>query len=208
MAYDLEEQEKIDALRDWWKRNRSMVLIGVTVGLLALIGYEGWKYWRHNQALQASAQFEALSQLKASDTQQIRSIAGQLMEKYANTPYAARAALLAAHASYAAGDTKSARAQMEWAKNNGRDASTRSIAQLQLAGLLFEEKKYDEALKVLHEKHDPAFDGLVSDLRGDILAVQGKTAEARKAYTEALTKLDANGRFHQYTAQKLDALGG
>lgn len=207
MAYDLEEQEQLDALRDWWKRNGNKVLIGVAVACIGFAGYQGWKVWQHNQAAQASALFETLSQTSATDVKQIRSISGQLMEKYAGTPYAARAALLAAHANYEAHDVKSARAQVEWAWKNARDDAVKSIAQLQLATLLFEDKKYDEALKLLDEKHDVAFDGLYHDLRGDILVAQGKLADARKAYAAALSKLDERGRFRTYVEQKLDALG-
>jgi predicted negative regulator of RcsB-dependent stress response len=115
--------------------------------------------------------------------------------------------LMAARANYEAGDAKSAHAQMEWAIKHTSDDSVKSIAQLQLAGLQFEEKKYDDALKTLAEKHDPAFDGLLSDLKGDILVAQGKPAEAKKAYAEALAKLDEKGKFRKYTEQKLDALG-
>jgi predicted negative regulator of RcsB-dependent stress response len=207
MAYDLEEQEQLDALKAWWKDNGNHVLMVVTAAFVAFAGFQGWKYYQHQQGMQASAEYEALTQMDVKDVKKIRSVSGQLMEKFSGTPYAARAALMAARANYEAGDVKSAHAQLEWAMTHTSDASVKSIAQLQLAGLLFEEKKYDEALKMLADKHDPAYDGLLSDLKGDILVVQGKPAEAKKAYAEALAKLDEKGKFRKYTEQKLDALG-
>jgi len=207
MAYDLEEQEQLDALKAWWKEHGNHVLTVVTAAFVAYAGFQGWKYYQHQQGLQASAAYEALTQLDTKDVKKIRSVSGQLMEKYSGTPYAARAALMAARANYEAGDVKSAHAQVEWAMTHAQDDAVKSIAQLQLAGLQFEEKKYDDALKTLADKHDPAYDGLLSDLKGDILVVQGKPAEAKKAYAEALAKLDEKGKFRKYTEQKLDALG-
>jgi predicted negative regulator of RcsB-dependent stress response len=207
MAYDLEEQEQLDALKAWWKEHGNHVLTVVTAAFVAYAGFQGWKYYQHQQGLQASAAYEALTQLDTKDVKKIRSVSGQLMEKYSGTPYAARAALMAARANYEAGDVKSAHAQVEWAMTHAQDDAVKSIAQLQLAGLQFEEKKYDDALKTLADKHDPAFDGLLSDLKGDILVAQGKPAEAKIAYAEALAKLDEKGKFRNYTEQKLDALG-
>lgn len=207
MAYDLEEQEQLDELKAWWKTYGTTVIAVVTVALLGLAGYKGWNYYQHSQSVQASAKYEALTQLDAKDVKGMGGIAGELMDNYAGTPYAGRAALIVAKANYAANDAKSAKAQLEWAMGNAKEDSVRAIAQLQLAGLQYEEKQYDAALKTLEQKHDAAFDGLFADLKGDVLVAQGKKADARAAYQQALTKLDAEGRYRRYTQYKLDALG-
>ncbi len=207
MAYDLEEQEQLDALKTWWSAHGNDVLIAVAAVAVAFAGFQGWKYYQHRQALEASVQYEALTQLDIKDVKQVRSISGQLMEKYSGTPYAARAALMAARANYEAGDAKSAHSQIEWAMAHAREDAVKAIALLQLASLQFEDKKYDEALKTIGEKHDAAYDGLLLDLKGDILVAQGKPADAKKAYTEALASMDEKSKLRRYTEQKLDALG-
>jgi len=207
MAYDLEEQEQLDELKAWWKRNGNMVMWGLIAVLAIFVAYQGWQYYQRSQALQASVQYEALSQLSIKDIKEIRAISGQMIEKHAGTPYAGRAALIAAKANYENSDAKSAKAQLEWAMKNAKEDSIRSIAQLQLAAIQFEEKQYDAALKTLSEKHEASFDGLVADLKGDIFAAQDKKAEAKAAYQEALAKLEAKGRLRGYTQHKLDALG-
>ena len=204
MAYDLEEQEQLDELKAWWKRNGNMVTWALIAVLAGFAAYQGWKYYQRSEALKASTQYEVLAQMSVKD---IRTVSGQIIENHAGTPYAGRAALIAAKANYASNDAKSAKAQLEWATKNAKEDSVRSIAQLQLAAIQYEEKAYDAALKTLSEKHEAAFDGLVADLKGDILTAQGKHAEAKAAYTEALAKLDAKGRLHGYTQHKLDALG-
>jgi predicted negative regulator of RcsB-dependent stress response len=49
--------------------------------------------------------------------------------------------------------------------------------------------------------------GLYADLRGDILAAQGKHAEARAAYQLALDKSEAGSPYRATIQLKLDALG-
>lgn len=207
MAYDLEEQEQLDELKAWWRQYGNTVIAGVVLALLSFAGYKGWNYYQNSQSIEASAKYEALAQLDAKDTKGMRGIAAELMENYAGTPYAGRAALIVAKANYAANDAKSAKAQLEWAIGNAKEDAVRAIAQLQLAGLQYEEKQYDAALKTLDQKHDAAYDGLFADLKGDVLAAQGKKADAKAAYQQALSKLDAEGRYRRYTQYKLDALG-
>jgi predicted negative regulator of RcsB-dependent stress response len=207
MAYDLEEQEQLEELKAWWKRYGNLVTWALIAVLAAIAAYQGWKYYQRSEALKASTQYELLAQMNLKDIKDIRSVSGQIIENHPGTPYAGRAALIAAKANYASKDAKSAKAQLEWAIKNAKEDSVRSIAQLQLAAIQYEEKAYDDALKTLSEKHEVAFDGLVADLKGDILAAQGKRDEAKAAYTEALAKLDAKGRLHGYTQHKLDALG-
>lgn len=208
MAYDLEEQEQLDELKAWWKTHGNTVMWGITAVLLVFAAFMGWRYYQQRQAIEASAHYEALSRLDNANIKDIRTRSAQLMEHYAGTPYAGRAALRVAHTNYAAGDLKSARAQLEWAMNHAQEDVMQSIARLQLAAVQFEEKQQDLALKTLQGRHDASLDGLYADLRGDILLAQGKKAEARAAYAEALGKLDAAGRYHRYTSRKLDALGG
>ena len=76
-----------------------------------------------------------------------------------------------------------------------------------LASLEVQDKDYDGALKTLSEKHSSGFDGLFADLKGDVLVAQGKTAEAKKAYKEAVEKLDQQGHLLKFTQHKLEALG-
>lgn len=208
MAYDLEEQEELDVLKDWWKLNGTNVLWGISVALTIFVCFRGWQYYQQHQALEASTRYETLSQLDTKDIKSIRSISGQLMEKYSGTVYAARAALLAAKANSEANDTKSAKAQLQWAMEHTKEASIHAIAQLQLAAVQLDEKQYDIALKTLATQHDAAFDGLFADLRGDVLVAQGKRTEAREAYKVALGKLDEASRYRRFTEHKLDALGG
>jgi len=60
MAYDLEEQEKLDAIKAWWERYGTLCLMVVTLAVAALAGVRGWQWYQDKQATQALAYFEAL----------------------------------------------------------------------------------------------------------------------------------------------------
>ncbi|MCB5206054.1 tetratricopeptide repeat protein [Methylovorus mays] len=207
MAYDLEEQEQLDALKSWWKTNGKYVQVLLIAVVIGLAGYKGWNYYLNQQAIKASAKYQAMTQLDIKDTQAIQAAAGELMDKFSSTPYAARAAIAAAKVSYTSKDLASAKRQLAWAAEHAKEDQVAAVAMLQLAGIQFEEKDHEAALKTLAQKHDAAFDGLFADLKGDILLAQGKKAEAKQAYQEALLKLDEQGRYRRFTEHKLESLG-
>jgi len=105
------------------------------------------------------------------------------------------------------GDNAAAKTHLQWVVEHGRDEETRDIARLRTAAVLLDEKKYDEALKVLEAKHTESLTSLYADLRGDVLVAQAKPAEARGAYQLALDKSDARSAYRPLIQLKLDALG-
>ncbi|MDP3678466.1 MAG: tetratricopeptide repeat protein [Methylotenera sp.] len=207
MAYDLEEQEQIDELKAWWKTYGKTIGNALLALLIVYAGYQGWHYYQAKQSVEASTEYQALQVIDEKDIKEIQAKTAILMDKYSATPYAGRAALLAAKANYQAKDIKSAKAQLDWAIKNAKETSVTAIAGLQLANILAEEKDLAGALKLLEAPHDAGFDGLYADLKGDVLVALGKNAEAKAAYEHALTKLDAQGRYRTLTQQKLEALG-
>lgn len=207
MAYDLEEQEQLDELKAWWKTYGKMISNTVLVLLVAYAAFQGWQYFQDKQSVEASTEYQALQVTDEKDLKTIQAKAAVLMDKYSATPYAGRAALFAAKANYQAKEIKSAKAQLEWTIKHAKETSVSAIASLQLANILAEEKDFSAALKLLEASHDAGFDGLFSDLKGDVLVGLGKNVEAKAAYQHALTKLDAQGKYRTLTQQKLEALG-
>ena len=207
MAYDLEEQEQLDEFKAWWKKNGSIVTNLVLAALVAYAAWQGYHWFQNKKAAEASGLYQALVVTDLAKTAEIKAQSAKLMENFAGTPYAGRVAVFAAKANFAANDSKSAKAQLEWAIKNAKESAVQAIAGLQMAGILFEEKNYDEAQKVLAAINDKGYEGLKANLQGDVLLAQGKNAEAKKAYQTALENLDSQGRMHQYTQQKLESLG-
>lgn len=207
MAYDLEEQEQLDEFKLWWKKHGNMATNIVLAGLIAYAAWQGYGYYQNKKSVEASALFQELSVTDAAKIADIKTKSATLMENFSGTPYAGRAAVFAAKANFAANDSKSAKAQLEWAIKNAKESAVKAVAGLQLAQILYDEKSYDEALKVLTAISDKGYEGLKSNLQGDVFMAQGKNADAKKAFENALNHLDEKGRLHQFTQQKLESLG-
>lgn len=218
-AFDLEEQEQISELKTWWRMYGNLVtavLLAVSIGV---VGWQGWNWYQRKQGAEASVIYAAVQKgAMERDAKRVREAAGELTEKYPGTAYAAMAALTSARMHFDAGDLKTARAQLQWVAEKARDRDLRDLGRLRLAHVLFDEKALDEALKLLGEEPVPAFAARFGELKGDILAAQGKTAEAKAAYQAALAKQDAaekaagsrGGRETQYRDLlqiKLESLG-
>jgi predicted negative regulator of RcsB-dependent stress response len=208
-AYDLEEQEKLEDLKAWWAQwgnTISGILIAVCIGI---VGVQAWRWWTQQQAEQAGVLYEAIeSATKSGDTAKAKDAMAQLASKFGGTAYASRGALIAAAQLFEAGDKAGAKAQLAFVIDNAKEDELRDIARLRLAAILFDEKLYDEALRTLDAKRDEAFAGVYADLRGDILAAAGRRDDARTAYQDALTHLDARSPYRGFVQAKLDSLGG
>lgn len=207
--YDLEEQEQLDALKAWWRQNGRLVIAAVVAAALAAAAVTGWRTYQGNKAMEAGRLYATLEEaVRSGDTDKTKEVSAVLMERYGGTAFGPMAALLSAKSSFERGDLKSAGTQLEWALDRAKDEETSAVARLRLAAVRLDEKQYDEALRLLDAKHPPAFDGLYLDLRGDVMLAQGKTAEARAAYRDALAKLAEQGNYRLVVQAKLDALGG
>ena len=206
--YDLEEQEQIDSLKTWWKMYGNLVTGLVMAGSLAVVGWQGWNWYQGGQSAQAAAIYGVLEQAASvGDAQKVKAASGELVEKFGRTAYASLGAMVAAKQSFDAGDLKTAKTQLAWVADNGKNEA-RDLARLRLAAVQLDEQAYDEALKQLDAVHATAFDARFLELRGDVLSAQGKKAEARSAYKSALEKLaDKQSASRELLQQKLDSLG-
>jgi predicted negative regulator of RcsB-dependent stress response len=208
MAYDLEEQEQIAAIKSWWKEYGTLVTAAVAAFALSFAGFNGWRYYRTSQTTAAVTLYEQLDHAeRAADHKKVRDIASQITGGYGSTTYGAYAALSAARASFEMGDLAGARSQLQWVIDHAKEPEVRDIARLRLAGVLLDEKKPDEALKLLEAKPVESLEALYADLRGDALLAQGKRAEARAAYQLALDKSEGGSAYRAIVQAKLDALG-
>lgn len=96
MAFDLEEQEKIDQLKAWWQRYGAWVNAVLMASLLAMVAYYGWQWYQQYQHQNALKQYDALQTLLRQSplpTQALVETASGLQRDYGSTPHAVRASL-------------------------------------------------------------------------------------------------------------------
>ncbi|MCC2595334.1 tetratricopeptide repeat protein [Pusillimonas sp. MFBS29] len=210
MAYDLEEQEKLDALRAWWDRYGTLLVVLSFIIAAGIVGWRGWQWYQGHTASQAMGYYEALEgaagQSGDDALARIKAASSTLREDFTKSGYTPRGVLIAAQALEERDDLDGAREQLEWLVGNSSDPSLVPLAKLRLAGVLLEQKQYDQALAQVSDA-PPAFAGLYADRRGDILLAQGKIPEAKAAWEQALKEFGA-APITQIVQLKLDALGG
>jgi predicted negative regulator of RcsB-dependent stress response len=207
MALDLEEQEQVDELKALWKKYGAYITRGV-IAFFVLYGLiQGWGYYQTKKSLGASELYQSIVVLDEKNTKDILEKSQKLMDDYSGTPYAGRAAILFAKASYLEGNKDKAKDKLEWATSHAKESATESIALIQLGQILVEEKKYEDAFKRVNEVDNEGYLGLSNDLKGDILNAMGKKEEAKKAYQEALKRFGPKDPYAKFTQEKLESLG-
>lgn len=206
-SYDFEEQERIAELKAWWEDNRWYVFGAIAAAILVFAGYRGWQWWSVRQAEEAAALFKPVAEAPKGDEQKLAQAAKPLVDRYPGSYFASEAQLSVAKAAFDAGHLDEARTRLAWVMERGAPEH-RGIARLRLAAVALDQKKYDEALKLLDGSKDEAFAPLASDLRGDVMLAQGRLDEARASYKAAVDKAGPTNPVRGIAGTKLNALGG
>lgn len=213
MAYDLQEQEQIDELKAFWSRYGNLILGAITVALFAYAGVKGWGWYQARQAGDAAILYEQLGEaVERKDVEQIRGRSADLRDKFGGTVYGQMAGLVAAKGLLEGNDAQGARSALQWVADKGKDAEFRLLARLRLAGLMLDEKQFDDALKQLDSGELAAssaeMQAAFADRRGDIQLAQGRKAEAKAEFDKALAALPAGSPLRAQVQLKRDATGG
>ena len=188
MAELTTDDEKVEAIKKWWKENGTAVIAGIGIGLVAVFGWRAWVNHQEQVGQNASLAFEQL--LMAASSGQHESAEKQadtLADEHAGTPYAALADLALAKVRVEQDDLAGAAEALRSAIAKAPDPSLATLAAFRLARVLIASDALDEAMTVI-ELHDDdgAFSADFAGLRGDIALAKGETADARAAYEAAL----------------------
>lgn len=205
---DLQEQEQLDQIKDFWKRHGTLITSLLTVALLIAAGWNGWHWWQRSQAAKAGVLFDEIDRaVSAGDADKAGRVFGDLRDRFGGTVFTAQAALLAAKVQLDKEQADAAAGTLRWAAEHAADEGYRRIAGLRLAGVLLDQGKFDDALAALPKDSEGLFAALGADRRGDILRAQGKHAEAITAFQQALAAFGSEGDYRRVVEAKLIALG-
>jgi predicted negative regulator of RcsB-dependent stress response len=209
MAYDHEEQEQLATLKMWWSRNGNLVTWALIAVLAIYAAWTGWTAYQRNQAAQAGQFYEEFQRAMTSqDKDKVQRAAADMQAKFPRSTYAEMTALAAAKVAFDANDLPAAKQQLQWIVDHGASDDYKAIARIRLAGVLLDEKAYDEGLKILSGDFPAQFASVVADRKGDIFVAQNKLDDARTAYQVALDKAEQKNPGRQLIQIKLDAIGG
>ncbi len=207
-TYDLEQQEQLDQLKHFWKQYGNLITWLLVAALGAYAAWSGYLYWQQNRAQGAAGLYEELDRAAAAgNADKVKQAMSDLKAKYAGTTFAEQGALLAARSASAGKKSDDAIAALQWLVKEGKNADLVAVGRLRLAGLLMDNKQYDEALKALSADMPAEYAAAVADRKGDILFAQDKKDEAGKAYQEAFKAMPEDLEYRRFIEGKLTALG-
>lgn len=202
MAIDelLDEHEQSERVRNWLRNNGAGLIGGVALGLAVIFGWQWWQNDRQHRKEQANLEYrKAMESIAGKDLKKAEAAVAALGDR--DGVYADLAALQLAKAQVDGGQRDAAIATLRAVQP---EPALQPVVTQRLARLLIDAGKQDEALKLIGNSTDSAS----LEIRGDALAAAGKLAEARDAYTKALTLLDVAAPQRRVVELKLTDVGG
>lgn len=207
MALDAEQEEQLSAFKAFVEQYGNWIAGFFLVVALAVAGNFGWRWFQQRDAAAAAAIYEQYGEaVSTKDAAKARELAAALLQQHPSSAYAGFAALAQARSSLDGGDAAAGKAQLHWVIDHASSKELVALARVRLAGVLLDEKAYDEGLALLQAEVPAALAAEVSDRRGDLLLAQGKQADARAAYAKALEQASAQSPLRAVIQAKFDAL--
>lgn len=188
------EEEQIEALKSWWKKNGTSLLTAI---LVVVVTISGWRYWQNSEFVKsanASATFEVLqnSELQGNFGEVARE-ALKLMNENPESPYAFAAALLHAKFNLDKAEYDEAKIHLQWAIDHAPSPELKATAQMRMARVYAQESNFDQANTVLSSIELPKGDSaLVADidyLKGLIALSKGNKEAAFTAFQAVMDNL-------------------
>ncbi|MCO5760244.1 MAG: tetratricopeptide repeat protein [Gammaproteobacteria bacterium] len=203
------DDEKVEAIKSWWKENGTSVAGGLIIGLAAVFGWRAWQDHRESQAQEASAAFEQLvTTVESGNNDAARSQAGLLLEKHGDSAYGALTELMLARVEIAANQPQAARQALERAMTKAPEPGLAKVAALRLARLLIAQGDLAAAMAIItKEDQGGPFAADFAALRGDLALADGRVAEARADYERAISQGAANTALLQLKLENLPPAG-
>lgn len=193
------EEEQLDALRRWWSRHGSSLLVSLVLVLALYWGYRFWQDGTETRGIQASELYQELLQAVAQDDLALseeeiataRHLAGRLQEEHASSTYARLAALQTARLAVAEDDFRTAAIELRRAVQRDADDEIGSLARIRLARVFIMLDQVEEGLALL-EGEFTYYPAQAAEARGDLLYAAGRPEEAHAAYLQAVEQRPEN----------------
>ncbi|MBD8164145.1 tetratricopeptide repeat protein [Erwinia persicina] len=200
------ENEQVDALKNFFAQNGKALVVGVVLGVGALLG---WRYWSHHQdsgSREVSASYQQVtSALDASKPASLDAVA-KFASENSNT-YGALASLDLAKRYIDNNQLDKAVQQLQSGLKSTKDANLQAVLNLRLARIQLQQKQPDAVLKTLDSVKGDGWAAIVADVRGEALLSKGDAKGARDAWTKGIDS-DASSSLKEMLQMKVNNLPG
>jgi len=186
---DTTEEERLESAQKWWKENGQSTVIGIVLGIAAILGWQYWQEYKHTQAEQASAIYtDLLKAVETNSKDNVEKLATRLQNEFPKTDYALYGGLYQAQLKVQQNDVATAKQILsKIGENSNKELS--NIAKIRLVRLMLANKEYEQGLELIN-KIDPAssanFSSSYDELVGDLYVALNRLDQARTSYQNAL----------------------
>ena len=198
------EHDQVDAIKRFFAENGKALVVGVILGVGALVG---WRYWNSHQtesARAASLSYQTVvSSLSAGKAEDL-SAAEKFAADNKNT-YGALASMELAQQFVDQNQLEKAAAQLQQGLAATSDENLNAVITLRLARVQVQLKQADTALKTLESVKGEGWAAIVADLRGEALLSKGDKQGARTAW-ESGVKNNASPALSEMMQMKINNL--
>ncbi|MBN6075927.1 YfgM family protein [Aggregatibacter actinomycetemcomitans] len=185
MAYTIEEEQELSAIKAWWNENYKFIIVCFVI---AFGGVFGWNYWQSHQIQKihnASTEYEqALFNYQKDPKAQAEQF-DQFIKNNEKTSYAVLALLDKAKIAVENKDFPLAEEALKQAMAQSNDDILSSVSALRLASVQFQLGQLDLALESLKLVKEQAWNSAKNLLAGDIQLAKGDKEAAKRSYQQA-----------------------
>lgn len=177
------ENEQVDALRQFFANNGKFLAVGVIIGIAAL---GGWRFWSSHQEgtdKAASAEYQQLTSAMQADKPDSLEAVATFASKNNNT-YGALASLDLAKQYVETNQLDKAIALLQSGLKDTKDANLQAVINLRLARIQLQQSQADAALSTLNNVKGDGWTAIVADIRGEALLSKGDKQGARDAWSK------------------------
>lgn len=179
------ENDQMEAVKRFFAENGKALLVGVVIGIGALLG---WRYWNSHKAEAAMATSQEYQKVVAGlsgDKPDTLASAEKFVSDTQGS-YGAFAALELAQQYADKNDLAKAAAQLQQGLKNTDDANLQAVLSLRLARIQIQQKQADDALATLDAVKGEGWKAIVADVRGEALLSKGDRKGARDAWSQGV----------------------
>lgn len=183
--YETEEQQ-VDAIKSYWKKNGNAIIAGIVIGLGGFIGFNYYKDGQLEQELAISDSYQTLVESAETKPENFIASGKKFIAENKDSSYATLTALTLAKKAATHKDWTEVEAFLTTAVETSKDEGIKAIASIRLARVQIQLDKIDAALATLNGPLPKAFKSSIEEVKGDAYLLQNKADLARKSYQEAI----------------------
>lgn len=195
------EEEQVEAIKQWWNENGKSTLLAIVIAAAAVFGWKGWQQQQQATAEEASALYQNMIQagtvksdqsLSEENLKTAQHMANTLKSDFADSVYAAYAALWLAKQAVDTAQLDAAESELRWALEQNPEASLSKVIELRLARVLLEQGDIESALAELKKVTTETHQAIYYETEGDIHLAMGLQKAARESYLKARVAAKSN----------------